>query len=224
MRLAYFDLDKTILGVNSGTLWVRRELALGHLSKRTALRAATWLFQYTLGFASADSMVEEAVQQVKGTSSVELRDRTNRFFHELVKHTYRPGALEAIEHHRRAGDHLVMLTSSTNYMAELVAADLRFDAVCSNELEVDALGLHTGVVVGGVCFGQGKLRHATRAAERLGGDVRHAAFYTDSFSDVAVMEVVAQPVAVNPDPRLKRRAFKRGWRVVDWGTAAPRVA
>jgi len=46
------------------------------------------------------------------------------------------------------------------------------------------------------------------------------AFYTDSFSDVPVLEAVGQPVAVNPDPRLRRRANKRGWRIVDWGTPA----
>lgn len=217
MRLAFFDLDKTILAVNSGSLWVRREVALGHLSKRKALRAAGWLVQYTLGFASAEAMVEDAVREVKGSSAADLRERTTRFFHEEVKQTYRPGALEAIEQHRRAGDRLVMLTSSSHYLAELVASDLRFDAVCSNELEVDALGLHTGLVVGGVCFGPGKVRHASRAAERFGGAVGDAAFYTDSFSDVAVLELVAQPVAVNPDPRLKRRAQQRGWRVVDWG-------
>lgn len=220
MRLAFFDLDKTILAVNSGSLWVRREVALGHLSKRKALRAASWLFTYTLGFASADSMVEEAVSTLRGTSANELRERTERFFHEQVRQTYRSGALEAIERHRAAGDTLVMLTSSTNYLARLVADELRFDAVCANELEVDALGLHTGQVVGGLCFGPGKLRHATRAAEKFGGDVKNAAFYTDSFSDVAVMEVVAQPVAVNPDPRLKRRAQQRGWQIVDWGTYA----
>ncbi|PZR07048.1 MAG: HAD-IB family hydrolase [Archangium gephyra] len=220
MRLAYFDLDKTILAVNSGSLWVRREVALGHLSKRKALRAASWLLTYTMGFASADSMVEEAVATLRGTSSNELRERTTRFFHEQVRQTYRSGALHAIERHRAAGDRLIMLTSSTNYLAELVADELRFDAVCANELEVDALGLHTGQVVGGLCFGPGKLRHATRAAQKFGGDVKSAAFYTDSFSDVAVMEVVAQPVAVNPDPRLKRRAQQRGWQIVDWGSYA----
>lgn len=220
MRLAYFDLDKTILAVNSGSLWVRREVALGHLSKRKALRAAGWLLTYTMGFASADSMVEEAVATLRGTSSNELRERTTRFFQEQVRQTYRSGALQAIEQHRSAGDRLIMLTSSTNYLAELVAEELRFDAVCANELEVDALGLHTGQVVGGLCFGPGKLRHATRVAEKFGGDVKRAAFYTDSFSDVAVMEVVAQPVAVNPDPRLKRRAQQRGWQIVDWGSYA----
>lgn len=224
VRIAFFDLDKTILSVNSGVLWVRREVALGHLGKRKAFRALAWLARYHLGFASAEAMVEEAVSHVVGTSSSALKDRTERFFHEEVRHTYRPGAREAIEQHRRERRRLVMLTSSSHYLAELVALDLGFDGVLCNRLEVDALGAHTGKVVGGVCFGPGKLPHAQAEAARLGVPLRDSTFYTDSYSDLPVLEAVAEPVAVNPDPRLRRHANKRGWLVVDWGDATARAA
>ena len=169
MRIAFFDLDKTILSVNSGVLWVRREVALGHLGKRQAFRALAWLARYHLGFASAEAMVEEAVSHVVGTSSLDLKERTERFFHEEVRHTYRPGAREAIEQHRREGRRLVMLTSSSHYLAELVALELGFDGVLCNRLEVDGNGAHTGKVVGGVCFGPGKLPHAQAEADLLHG-------------------------------------------------------
>lgn len=225
MRIAFFDLDKTILSVNSGVLWVRREAALGHLSKRQALRAMAWLARYHFGFASAEAMVAEAVSHVVGTSSSALKERTERFFQDEVRHTYRPGAREAIEQHRREGRKLVMLTSSSHYLAELVALELRFDGVLCNRLEVDeASGTHTGKVVGGVCFGPGKLPHAQAEADRLGLPLWNSTFYTDSYSDLTVLEAVAEPVAVNPDPRLRRHANKRGWRVVDWGDATARAA
>lgn len=224
MRIAFFDLDKTILSVNSGTLWVRREVALGYLSKRKALRAMTWLARYHFGFASAEAMVAEAVAHVVGTSSAALKERTGRFFQEEVRHTYRPGALQAIEQHRREGRKLVMLTSSSNYLAELVADELRFDAVLCNRLEVDPAGTHTGRVVGGVCFGPGKLPHAQAEADRQGVPLRDSTFYTDSYSDLSVLEAVSEPVAVNPDPRLRRHAHKRGWPIVDWGEATARAA
>lgn len=224
MRLAFFDLDKTLLSVNSGSLWVRREVALGHLSKRDALRAMTWLARYHLGFASAEAMVADAVAHLTGTSSAELRERTERFFREEVRATYRPGALEALRRHRAEGRRLVMLTSSSHYLAELVAGELGFDGVLCNRLEVDASGAHTGLVVGGVCFGPGKLPHAQREAARLGVPLRDSTFYTDSYSDLAVLEAVSEPVAVNPDPRLARLARKRGWRVVDWGDVGGRAA
>ena len=215
--VAYFDLDKTILSVNSGTLWVRREVALGHLSKRKALKAAAWLARYHFGFASVDSIVEEAAKFVTGTRVAELKARTEQFFVEEVRGRYRPGALQALARHRAEGRTLVMLTSSTHYMAELVAAELGLDGVLCNVLEADADGVHTGQVKGGICFGAGKLAYARRDLEARGGSLAEAIFYTDSFADLSVLEVVGQPVAVNPDLRLRRLAARRGWQIVDWG-------
>lgn len=223
MGIAFFDLDKTILSVNSGSLWVRREVALGHLSKRQALRAAAWLARYTLGFASAEVMVADAVAQLSGTDARPLRERTEQFFTQEVRHTYRPGALQAIERHRAAGDPLVMLTSSTNYLAQLVADELGFAQVLCNTLEV-VEGRHTGKVVGRVCFGEGKLTHAERSASILNARLQDAVFYTDSFSDLPVLAAVGRPVAVNPDLRLRRHAARRGWAVVDWGVPSRRAA
>ncbi len=222
--IAFFDLDKTVLSVNSGVLWVRREAALGNLSKRQAVRAMVWLARYQLGFASAEQLVGEAVAEVTGTSAAELRQRTERFFVEEVQHTVRPGALEAIAGHRAAHDALVLLTSSTNYLSELAARQLGFERVLCNRLEVDAAGLHTGRVEGRICFGEGKLVHARAEAERRPVDLKRCAFYTDSYSDVSVLEQVGMPVAVNPDPRLRRRALREGWRVTDWGVPLRRAA
>jgi HAD superfamily hydrolase (TIGR01490 family) len=222
--IAFFDLDKTILSVNSGTLWVRREVALGHLSKRHALKAMAWLARYHFGFASAEAMVEEAVAHLVGTSAAVIEARTDQFFLDEVRQTYRPGALEAIEQHRREGVRLVMLTSSSFYLAQRVAQELKFDSVLCNRLEVDARGLHTGKVLGGVCFGAGKLPHAQREATLAGASMRESVFYTDSYSDLTVMDAVGGPVAVNPDPRLRRLALKRGWRIVDWGLPLAKAA
>ncbi|MFT3708106.1 MAG: HAD family phosphatase [Archangium sp.] len=222
--IAYFDLDKTILSVNSGTLWVRREVALGHLSKRKALKAAAWLARYHFGFASADSIVKEAVAFVTGTKVSELRSRTEQFFVEEIRGMYRPGALEAIERHRAEGRSLVMLTSSTNYMAELVTAELKLDGMLCNVLEADGQGVHTGNVAGGICFGAGKLTYARRDAEARGVPLSDSIFYTDSFADLSVLEVVGTPVAVNPDLRLRRAATKRGWSIVDWGVPVAKAA
>lgn len=224
-RLALFDLDKTVLSINSGTFWVRREVRQGYLGKRQALKAAAWLTRYHFGFASAESMVEEAVRHIEGSRGDELKRRTEQFFVEEVRGRYRPGALEAIARHKAEGARLVMLTSSSNYLSELVAAELGFDRVLCNVLEVDpASGLHTGRIAGGVCFGAGKVKHARRESEASGLTLTDAVFYTDSFSDLPVMEIVGEPVAVNPDVRLRRHAQSRGWKVVDWGQERDRRA
>ncbi|MCA2977896.1 MAG: HAD family phosphatase [Myxococcaceae bacterium] len=224
MRLAFFDLDRTLLAVNSATLWVRREVALGHISKRQAVRAMWWLARYQLGFASGEAVVAEAVTHLRGTPAQNLEQRTARFYETEVRHAFRPGALTQVARHRAAGDRLVMLTSSSNYLSQLAAAELGFDAVLCNVLEVGPDGLHTGRVDGRVCFGEGKLAHARLEADRAGGSLEAAIFYTDSYSDLPVMEAVGTAVAVNPDPRLKRHAARCGWAIVDWGAPLAQVA
>jgi HAD superfamily hydrolase (TIGR01490 family) len=217
VALAFFDLDRTLLSVNSAALWVRRELALGFLRKRDAIRAAFWLAHYRLGFVDAERLVEEAVARLKGSRVADVKERTRRFFEAEVKPTYRPGALEALSLHRDRGDRVAMLTSSSLYLSELVGADLGIDEILCTRFEADAAGFHTGRVVGRPCFGAGKLAYAQEAAARHGVALDACTFYTDSFSDLPVLERVGRPVAVNPDPRLRRLANKRGWPVTDWG-------
>ncbi|PTL77397.1 HAD family phosphatase [Vitiosangium sp. GDMCC 1.1324] len=217
MAIAFFDLDKTLLAVNSGSLWVRRELALGHITRMQALRASMWLARYHLGFVAMQDAVREAIRHLQGTGEQHMRERTVRFYAEMVRSQFRPGALRAVEEHRSAGDRLVLLTSSSGYMSELVTRDLSLDAALCNRFEVDASGLHTGRPLGEVCFGEGKRFYAQAYAAEAGVPLSECAFYTDSYSDLPVLEVVGRPVAVHPDRRLRREALRRGWSVVDWG-------
>ncbi|HEY0095124.1 MAG TPA: HAD family hydrolase [Archangium sp.] len=217
MAIAFFDLDKTLLAVNSGSLWIRRELALGHITRVQAMRATLWLARYHMGYVPMQDALVQAMSHLQGTDEQPIRERTVRFYEELVRSQYRPGALRALEEHRSAGDRLVLLTSSSGYMSELVARDLGLDAILCNRLEVDASGLYTGRPLGEVCFGEGKRSHAQAYASQAGVPLSACAFYTDSYSDLPVLEVVGRPVVVHPDRRLLREALRRGWPVVDWG-------
>ena len=220
MAIAFFDMDKTLLAVNSGALWIRREFDLGHITRMQALRASYWLARYHLGFVSMQDALVQAISHLQGLGEQHLRERTVQFYEEVVRFQYRPGALHVLEEHRAAGDSLVLLTSSSGYLAELVARDLGLDAVLCNRFEVDAAGLHTGRPLGEVCFGEGKRFYAQSHASAAGIPLSACAFYTDSYSDLPVMEVVGRPVAVHPDRRLRREALRRGWPVVSWGVPA----
>lgn len=215
--IAFFDFDRTLIASNSGALWLRREFQLGHITPLQAARAGTWLMRYQLGFAALEDAIERAIASLEGSKEQDLRERTVRFYETQVRPLYRPGARKALEDHRRAGDRLVLLTSSSLYLSELVARDLRLDAVLCNRFEVDERGLHTGRTMGVLCFGKGKLLHAEEFARGQGMQLTDSAFYTDSFADLPVLEVVGRPVAVNPDRRLRKLARRRGWELVDWG-------
>lgn len=216
--IAFFDLDKTLFAANSGSLWVKRELELGHISRWQAFLATGWILKYHLGFAQMETALERAVKMLAGIPEAAIRDRTRHFYETVCRSLYRPGALAALKEHREKGDRCVLLTSSSSYMAEHVAHDLKLDHILCNRFEIDDAGLHTGKPLGSICFGAGKLTHATQYAESVQIPLEKATFYTDSYSDLSVMLAVGTPVAVNPDHRLRREAGRRGWRVVDWGT------
>lgn len=216
MALALFDLDRTLIAVNSGKLWVQSELELGFVSRWQALRAAAWIGGYHLGFTRLEQVILDAIATLEGATEEEIRDRTDRFYAARVAGTYRPRARDVVSRHTASGDVVALLTSSSNYLCAPVQVELGIEHALCNRFEV-VDGRFSGKPEGPVCFGPGKLVHAQALAERLGLPLAEAAFYTDSISDLPVLEAVRTPVAVNPDPRLRRLAKQRGWAIEDWG-------
>jgi HAD superfamily hydrolase (TIGR01490 family) len=217
--IAFFDFDETLIVGNSGQLWIRRELREGNISNRQFLRAAVWMLRYKMGWASMDDALRTAIGSLRGQSEEALRARTRAFYEAEVRTLYRTGARPALERHRARGDAVVLLTASSLYLSELVAAELGLDDVLCNRFEVDETGTHTGRPVGNLCFGAGKLEYAEAYARQRGTSLSDCWFYTDSYSDLPVLERMGHPVVVSPDPRLRREAERRGWPVEWWGTA-----
>ncbi|MDX2165960.1 MAG: HAD family hydrolase [Deltaproteobacteria bacterium] len=215
--IAFFDLDKTLISRNSATLWIRAELAAGRVTTWQALHALTYAARYSLGFVAIDETIRRSIATVAGQPEAPMRDRAQAFYRQSVRPLFRPGARAAIDAHRAAGERLVLLTSSSNYMSELTCAELGLDDFICNHFEIDADGRYTGRAIEPLCYGAGKVALATRYAAAHGAALQTATFYTDSFADLPMLEVVGRPVAVNPDPKLRRAARRRGWPVVDWG-------
>ena len=215
--IAFFDLDRTLICRNSAVLWLWDEIRAGNVGLYNALRGAAWIIRYRLGADKMEKAVEETIAAMKGRSEKEMQERTEQFYERIVRPNIRPGARAAIDMHRREGDKLVLLTSSSKYVSYLVARDLAFDHYFATELEVDAEGLFTGKPHGQPCFGPGKLVAARCYAAMTRIDLNQCTFYTDSASDLPVLEAVGHPVAVNADIRLTRIARARGWSIVDWG-------
>jgi putative phosphoserine phosphatase/1-acylglycerol-3-phosphate O-acyltransferase len=107
----------------------------------------------------------------------------------------------------------VILTGATRYLAEPVAADLGIEHVLVTQLVVRD-GRFTGEVIRPVCYGAGKTYWAERFAAGREIDLGRSYFYTDSITDLPVLERVGEPRIVNPDPRLGRVAARRGWPVL----------
>jgi HAD superfamily hydrolase (TIGR01490 family) len=221
LGIAFFDLDRTLLSINSGTAWVIRELRDGRLTLRQVAQALYYLALYRMGRARLEDAIVVAVSTLKGTTVDEVRQNVESFYEQHVKSAYRPGGLKALAEHKQAGDVTALLSSTSVYLAEAVARELALDAAFCNRFEVDGAGAHTGRSAGRICYGSGKLEYAEAFAQSRGISLEACVFYTDSFSDLPVLEKVGRPVVVNPDGRLKREALRRKWEVVDWGAPRP---
>ncbi|MBK6849959.1 MAG: HAD family hydrolase [Proteobacteria bacterium] len=212
---AFFDLDGTLLSVNSGALWVRRERRLGRLGLLRYLEAVAYLIAYRLNTIDMELAMRRALGTVKGEAEETVRGWTRDWYHaEVVPHAA-PGGLSVIEQHRAAGHVLVLLTMTSPYEAELAAAHFGLDAWLSTIYEVRA-GVLTGEAVAPLCYGRGKVERAERFAAEHGVDLARSYFYSDSASDLPMLGRVGHPHAVNPDARLRWHARRRGWPVLDW--------
>lgn len=219
-RLVLIDVDRTLLTGNSASGWVWSEFRLGFIGPRQLLEATGWLLRYHLGDVKVEEAIRKSVATLKGTSEAELIARCEDFNQRWVMPRIRQGARDAIAAHRSAGDHLCLLTSSSNYVAEPLALELGIPGVLCNRFDVDDQGCFTGAAREPLCFGAGKLRLARSYADEVGLPLADGVFYTDSYSDLPVLNAVAEPVAIHPDPRLRAEARRRRWTTADWGKAA----
>lgn len=218
MTVAFVDLDRTLIDVNSGRLWMRHEWKAGHLGWRDAALASWWLFRYALGDDDLVHALDRAASVYAGRSEADLAARIDAWFDADVAPRARPGALAAIQGHREAGDRVVLATSASQFAAQRARTTWGLDDAISTRIEV-----REGVVTGGIAqygFGRHKLDACAAWASANGVDLGACSFYTDSFSDLTLLEAVGRPVVVHPDRRLARVARSRGWPVVDWGTSA----
>ena len=214
-RAALFDMDRTLVRKETATLFVRYQRERGEATWRDLARALYWVTQYTLGVVDAPTVATRALQQFKGTKESELeRKCAECFVQYIAPHVCERGRI-AVEHHRARGDVVAIVTGATNYGAQPLAKELDIEHVVASALEVTDDGLFTGRYLEPLCYGHGKVERAQRLAERLGFSLAEATFYSDSLTDLPLLERVKEPVCVNPDLRLARVAKKRG-RVERW--------
>jgi HAD superfamily hydrolase (TIGR01490 family) len=215
-RAALFDMDRTLVRRETASLYVRYQREIGEATWRDALRVSWWVAQYTLGVIDAETVAKRATKSFAGMHETVLSARCDDWFPRFVETHVCDRGREAVHRHRAQGDVTAIVTGASPYIARPCARLLGIDHVVATELEVGADGRFTGLLVDPICYGRGKIVRAERLAARLGFELRESVFYSDSLTDLPLLEYVAEPIVVNPDPRLRRVAKQRGWRVEVW--------
>lgn len=212
---AFFDIDKTILEINSGTKWIGYQWKTRQLSAWQLSQALMWVAQYHFGLLDYDAMARKVLARYRGDAVDPIYEEVAAWFERDVRWAICGQAREAIEHHRAQGHTLVLLTSATPFLSKPVGEILDVPHVLCTQLEV-VEGKLTGKHREPACYGAGKVHHAERFAEAHGVDLSVSHFYSDSISDLPMLERVGHAHVINPDPRLRREATARAWPVATW--------
>jgi HAD superfamily hydrolase (TIGR01490 family) len=209
---AFFDVDKTILAENSGTLYLKALWDRGEVEWQTLVSNLGSYLQYKLNLLDLERWTRRTMQQFEGRSERSLVREANRWFPEYVEPTVYPEARALIREHRERGHIVALVSGATKYVLRPLAQHLGVRHVMHTHLEVKD-GHFTGRVIEPICFGEGKIYWLQQLIEREGIDLARSYFYTDSITDLPLLELVGHPQVINPDPLLNRAARRRYWAV-----------
>jgi HAD superfamily hydrolase (TIGR01490 family) len=214
MRAAFFDMDRTLLRVDTAMSWTRFLYRRGELPPKMLAKAVYWSLLYKLAILDMDRVFTALVADLRGDAEADMIAKCDIWYRQHIAREVAPAARVAVDRHRSAGDTVVLATGSTVYAARPVASDVGIDHVLASQLEVEA-GRFTGRA-SALCFGHHKVTLAEAWAADHGVELAGSVFYSDSYNDLPLLARVGTAVAVNPDPRLRRHAQRAGWQIVEW--------
>jgi len=218
IRLALFDLDHTLLPLDSDHAWGEFTVKLGWRDAESHGRANDAFYeQYKAGTLDIAAYVRFATSAAREHGQAKADQAHARFMDEVIRPAMRPRAIELVREHQRAGDTVVIVTATNEFVTRPIAQAFGVNELIAVDLERDAQGEPTGEIRGTPSFREGKVVRVEQwlAAQGLSWDrVAHSCFYSDSINDLSLLEKVDQPVATNPDERLSAIATERGWRIL----------
>lgn len=217
-RLALFDLDHTLLPIDSDYSWGEFTIEIGWTDPVVFRRRNDEFFaHYKAGTLDIHDYVRFAVEAVRERGPVAAGAAHERFMREIVRPHLREPALRLVSRHRDAGDTLIIITATNEFVTRPIARAFGVEELIAVNLERGADGWITGEVSGVPSAREGKVvRMEQWLAERsLDWSSVDTTFYSDSLNDLALLERVDHPVATNPDERLRALATERGWQILD---------
>jgi HAD superfamily hydrolase (TIGR01490 family) len=209
---AFFDMDKTLIAENSGTLMMKHRYEQGEIGNLDLLKGLAVYLQYKLGVLDIRSWAQSVLAEYRGKREDEIEKQAREWFDERVAPALYPEAEQLVREHDAAGHVVAIVSGATKFIVRPLAERLGIPHMLYTRLEVEG-GCFTGRVVDPICFEEGKIYWLQQLIEEEGIDLAKSYFYTDSITDRPLLDLVAHPIAVNPDPMLYREAVRRNWPV-----------
>ncbi len=219
MNLVIFDLDHTLLPLDSDYTWTEFYIARCPPEERAALQARNDAFMhlYNAGKLDQNESLAFLIGLLGKRSRWQLEAWHKDFMHEIITPAIQQPALELIAQHQSAGDKTLISTATNRFVTMPIVRALGVDTLIATEPEEDASREFTGRWVGEPNFKTGKVTRMQQwlAQQHLQlADFERSFFYSDSINDVPLLERVTDPVATNPSPALEAVARERGWKII----------
>ncbi len=217
-RLALFDLDHTLLPIDSDYAWGEFTTTIGWTDPDSFRRRNEEFYShYKAGTLDIHDYVRFATDAVRRRGAAQAAQAHARFMREVVRPAIRPEALALVRGHQQAGDAVVIVTATNEFVTRPIADAFGVPELIAVALERGADGWITGNIEGVPSAREGKVTRVAQwlAARGLDWGGVESTFYTDSINDLTLLEKVDHPVATNPDERLRAIAAGRGWRILD---------
>ena len=209
---AFFDMDKTLIAENSGSLYMRYRYQRGEITGVELLKGLSAYVQYKLGILDIRNWTKNMMVQFRGQNEADVEQEAEAWFEEMVAETIYPEAAELVRKHQEQGHVVAIVSGATKFVVQPLARRLDIQHLLFTRLEVEE-GVFTGRVIEPICFEEGKIYWLQQFIEEHAIDLAKSYFYTDSITDQPLLDIVGHPIATNPDPLLYREAVRRRWPV-----------
>ena len=216
--LCLFDLDDTLLPIDSDHAWGEFVIRLGWVDE-AAFRAGNDAFyaQYKAGQLDIHAYIDFATAPLKARDAATLAEAHARFMREVIAPQVRPAALDLVRGHLDRGDLVGLVTATNDFITAPIAAAFGIAHLIAVRLERAPGGTITGAIAGTPSYREGKVARVEewlRALGRNWKDFDAITVYSDSINDLPLLERAHHPVATNPTPALEALARERHWRIL----------
>ena len=217
-RLALFDLDHTLLPLDSDYAWGVFTQDIGWTDPAVFKERNDAFYEhYKAGTLDVHDYVRFATEAVRLRGPEQAQVAHARFMDTVIRPAIRAEALDLLRRHEAAGEQLILVTATNEFVTAPIATALGVHELIAVQLARGPDGWITGEIAGVPSFREGKVERVGQwlAARGLGWNDVETTFYSDSINDLALLEKADHPVATNPEERLRAIAHERGWRILD---------
>ena len=212
---AFFDLDKTVIAKSSTLAFSKPFFDQGLINRQTVLKSAYAQFLFLMSGADheqMDRMRSYITNMCTGWNVEQVKSIVGETLHEIVDPLVFAEAANLIADHKLCGRDVVVVSASGEEIVAPIARALGATHAMATRMVVED-GKYTGEVAF-YCYGEGKVEAIKELAAREGYALEHCYAYSDSITDLPMLEAVGHPTVVNPDRALRKEAAARGWPVV----------